>query len=107
MIDQTRENIAVTVNSQLTMLYWHLGKRVRKEILNNQRAEYGQEIVVVVSRQLTDRYGKGFSDNSLRRMIHFGEAFPDEQIVSALPRQLSWTHFTFLIPIKDPIKRDF
>jgi len=107
MIDQTRESIAVTVNAGLTMLYWHLGNRVRREILNNQRAEYGQEIVSTVSRQLMDCYGKGFSDKNLRRMIHFGEAFPNEQIVSTLLRQLSWSHFTLLIPIKDPVKRDF
>ncbi|MDE3045502.1 MAG: DUF1016 family protein [Verrucomicrobiota bacterium] len=107
MIDQTRESIAVAVNSKLTMLYWHIGNKVRKEILNNQRAEYGQEIVSTVSRQLMNYYGKGFSDKNLRRMIHFGETFPDEQILSTLLRQLSWSHFTLLMPIKDPIKRDF
>ncbi len=107
MIDQTREDIAVTVNSKLTMLYWHIGNRVRKEILNNKRAEYGQEIVSTVSRQLMGYYGKGFSDKNLRRMIHFGEAFADEQIVSTLLRQLSWSHFTLLLPIKDSLKRDF
>lgn len=73
---------------------------MRKEILNDQRAEYGQQIVSTVSRQLTLHYGKGFSDKNLRRMIHFGEAFPNEQIVSTLLRQLSWSHFTLLIPIK-------
>ena len=107
MIDRTRESVAIAVNAQLTMLYWHLGNRVRKEILNNQRAEYGQEIVSTVSRQLTAIYGKGFSDKNLRRMIHFGEAFPDEQILSTLLRQLSWSHFTLLIPIKESIRRDF
>lgn len=107
MIDQTRESVATIVNSKLTMLYWHVGNRVRKEILNEKRAEYGQEIVSTVSRQLMEYYGKGFSDKNLRRMIHFGEAFPDEQIVSTLLRQLSWSHFTILIPIKDTIKRDF
>ncbi len=107
MIDRTRESIAVAVNSGLTMLCWHIGNRVRKEILNNQRAEYGQEIVSTVSRQLMDYYGKGFSDKNSRRMIHFGEAFPDEQIISTLSRQLSWSHFTLLLPIKDSLRRDF
>jgi hypothetical protein len=107
MIDQTRESIASTVNASLTLLYWHVGNRVRKEILKDKRAEYGQTIVASVSRQLTLHYGKGFSEKSLRRMIQFGEVFPDEQIVVSLLRQLSWTHFTILIPIKDTIKRDF
>ncbi|HLB52112.1 MAG TPA: DUF1016 N-terminal domain-containing protein [Chlamydiales bacterium] len=87
MIDQTRKSVAAIINSKVTMLYWHIGNRVRKEILNGQRAEYGQEIVLTVSRQLMDHYGRGFSDKNLRRMIHFGEAFADEQIVSTLSRQ--------------------
>ncbi|MCB1117983.1 MAG: DUF1016 family protein [Chlamydiia bacterium] len=107
MIDQARESIASTVNTRLAMLYWHVGSRVRKEILKDGRAEYGQTIVASVARQLTLQYGKGFSEKSLRRMIQFGEVFPDQQIVASLLRQLSWTHFTLLLPIKDSIKRDF
>jgi len=107
MIDQARESIASTVNTRLAMLYWHVGSRVRKEILKDERAEYGRTIVASVARQLTFQYGKGFSEKSLRRMIQFGEVFPDQQIVASLLRQLSWTHFTLLLPIKDSIKRDF
>jgi predicted nuclease of restriction endonuclease-like (RecB) superfamily len=107
LIDKARESVASTVNTRITMLYWQVGSRVRKEILKDERAEYGQSIVATVSRQLTLHYGRGFSEKSLRRMIQFGEIFPDEQIVAALLRQLSWTHFTILLPIKDPIKRDF
>ena len=107
MIDHARESIASTVNTRLAKLYWHIGNRVRKEILNDERAEYGRSIVASVARQLTIEYGKGFSEKSLRRMIQFGEVFPDQQIVASLLRQLSWTHFTLLLPIKDTIKRDF
>ena len=107
MIDESRRGVAYTVNANLITLYWHVGNRVRKEILNEERAEYGKFIVGSVSKQLTIDYGKGFSEKNLRRMMQFGELFPDQQIVAALLRQLSWTHFTILIPIKDPIKRDF
>jgi predicted nuclease of restriction endonuclease-like (RecB) superfamily len=107
MIDQTRQSFASTVNAKLTMLYWQIGNRVRKEILKEQRAKYGQSIVALVSQQLTFHYGKGFAEKNLRRIVQFGEVFPDEQIVAALLRQLSWTHFTLLIPIKDPLKRNF
>ncbi len=107
LIDQARESIASTVNARLTMLYWHLGNRIRKEILKDERAEYGRGIVAAVARQLTQHYGKGFSEKSLRRMVQFGELFPDEQIVAPLARQLTWTHITVLLPLKDPIKRDF
>lgn len=107
MIDSARESIASTVNVRLTMLYWHLGNRIRKEILKDERAEYGRAIVAAVARQLNQQYNKGFSEKSLRRMIQFGEIFPDEQIVAPLARQLTWTHFTVLFPLKDTIKRDF
>ncbi len=107
MIDQARESIASTVNSRLTMLYWHLGNRVRKEILKEERAAYGQSIVASVSRQLTLTYGRSFNEKNLRRMIQFAEVFPESEIVVSLIRQLSWTHFIALIPLKDPIKRDF
>ncbi len=107
MIDEARSSIASTINFTLTSLYWHVGTRTQKEILKGERAEYGRSIVASVSRQLTNDYGKGFSEKSIRRMIQFGETFPEEPIVAALMRQLSWTHFTVLIPIKDTIKRDF
>jgi len=107
MIDQTRSSIASTINARLTMLYWNLGVRIRKEILNDERAEYGKEIVATVSRQLTAYYGKGFTEKGLRRMIQFAVIFPDQQIVATLTRQLSWSHFIELLPIEDTIKRGF
>jgi predicted nuclease of restriction endonuclease-like (RecB) superfamily len=107
IIDQSRQSIASTVNAGLTTTYWRIGDRIRKEILQDERGEYGKKIVVTVSRQLVVNYGNGFTDKNLRRMIQFSELFPDEQIVVSLIRQLTWSHFTALLPIKDSIKRDF
>jgi O-6-methylguanine DNA methyltransferase len=107
LIDQARASIASTVNAGLTITYWRVGNRVLKEILQGERAEYGKTVVATVSKHLTLQYGKGFSEKSLHRMIQFAELFPDEQILAALLRQLSWTHFTILIPIKDEVKRNF
>ncbi len=86
MIDQTKGVIAATVNTHLTMLYWHVGSRIRSEILKNERAEYGGQIVATVSRQLAGEYGKGFVEKSLRRMIQFAELFPDQAVVTHLTR---------------------
>lgn len=107
IIDQTRESVAATISASHTMLYWQVGSRIRREVLQCERAEYGKRIVAAVTRQLTLEYGKGFSEKNLRRMIQFSALFPEKQIVAALLRQLTWTHFTILIPIKDAIKRDF
>lgn len=71
------------------------------------RATYGEQIVYALSTQLTAEYGRGFNRPNLFRMIRFAEVFPDENIVSALQRQLSWTHFRELVTLDDPLKRDF
>jgi hypothetical protein len=97
LIVQAREGVARAVDSGLTTLYWHIGRRVRQDILKQKRAEYGGQIVSALGRQLEMEFGRGFSEKSLRHMIRFVEAFPDFQIVSALLRQLSWTHFVSLI----------
>jgi predicted nuclease of restriction endonuclease-like (RecB) superfamily len=107
MIDESRQAVAQTVNTALVWLYWNIGKRIREDILKQKRAEYGEQIVSTVSRQLGAEYGRGFAARNLFRMIRFAEVFPDEQIVSSLMAQLSWTHFIYIIPIADPLKRDF
>ena len=71
LIDSAREQTARAVDSVLVGLYWHIGKRIREDVLQVQRAGYGEEIV------------------------------------SALRRQLSWTHFKELSDIADRLKRDF
>jgi len=62
LIQTARANVAVSVNASLTMLYWQIGNRVRQDVLKEKRAEYGMEIVVSLSRQLTDDYGNNFNE---------------------------------------------
>ena len=107
LINEARNKVALIVNTEITLLYWHIGKRINKEVLRNQRAEYGKQIVSTVSTQLTKEYGRGFELRNLRRMMQFAELFPDFQIVAPLARQLSWSHFLMLFPIKDPLSREF
>jgi predicted nuclease of restriction endonuclease-like (RecB) superfamily len=107
MIERARATVASAVNAGLTMLYWQIGRRIGQEILRGTRAEYGTEIVSALARQLATEYGRGFSEKSLRHMIRFAEAFAEERIVSALMRQLSWTHFLALIYLPEPLQREF
>lgn len=107
LIDEARRVAAVAVNVGLTMLYWRIGKRIREDVLANQRASYGEEIVATLSRQLVADYGRGFEPKNLHRMLQFAEAFPDEAIVATLWRQLSWSHFRELLPLKRPLQREF
>ena len=107
LIEDARGQVATAVNSRLVVLYWQIGKRIREEVLEQKRAAYGDEIVVTLSRQLTQDYGRGFSRPNLFHMLRFAEVFPDHEIVYALSRQLSWTHFRAIVYLDDPLKRDF
>ena len=107
LIDQSRQQVAVTVNSAITTLYWQIGKRINDEILRNKRADYGKQIVSTLSRQLTAEYGKGWSSRHLHHCLRFAETFPEEQIVNALRTQLSWTHLRLITAIDDSLKREF
>jgi hypothetical protein len=77
IIERTKHQIAVQANSSLTLMFWQIGERIRREILQNKRAEYGKKIVVTLSRQLVSRYGKNFEEKNLRRMIQFAGKFPE------------------------------
>jgi predicted nuclease of restriction endonuclease-like (RecB) superfamily len=108
LIDGARQQVAVTVNAELTALYWQMGRRIRKDLmLEDARAAYGEEIVATLSRQLTQSYGKGFTKSSLNRMVQFVEAFPDPKIVATLSHQLSWSHFVLLLPLDKPLQRNY
>ena len=107
LIEETRSAVATAVNAGLTLLYWRIGKRIQEAVLGHERAGYGDAIVATLSRQSPVDYGPGFSEKSLRHLIRFAEAFPDGRIVSAVMRQLSWTHLLAVIYLPDPLQRDF
>jgi hypothetical protein len=95
IIEQARGHVAATANYELTMMYWHIGERINREVLDNQRAEYGKQIVASVARQLQKEYGsKGFDEKSIRRMMQFAQEFPKEQIVSQAATLLTWLPFS-------------
>ena len=93
IIEDTRQVIGRTVNTGLTILYWNIGKRINEEVLNHKRAKYGSEIISLLSNQLTEEYGKGYSKSALTRMRSFHEKMPDYEIVATLSQQLTWSHF--------------
>ena len=108
IIEQARGHVAATANYALTTMYWHIGERINREVLGNERAEYGRQIVAQVARQLQEEFGaKGFDEKSIRRMMQFSTLFPDFQIVAQLARQLYWSHFMEVIPLKDELQREF
>lgn len=107
LIEQSKQQVSIEVNAAITILYWNIGIIINNEILNNNRATYGQQIVQSLSKQLTQDYGSGWSEKHLRHCLRFAETISDESIVSALRRQLSWTHIKSIIYLDDPLKRMF
>ena len=107
LIEASRQRVASAVNAELTLLFWRIGQRIHTEVLAGQRAGYGDEILPTLAAQLVRDYGRSFADKNLRRMVQFAATFSDEPIVVTLSRQLSWSHFVALLPLKDPLQRDY
>jgi hypothetical protein len=107
LIDAARQRVASAVNAELTQLYWHIGRRISAGLLQGQRGEYGKPVVAELARQLTAEFGKGWSEQQLRHCLRLVEVFADEQILSTVQRELSWSHLKALIYMEDPLRRDF
>ena len=107
VIAQGKQQLVAQVNSVLTITYWHVGKKINDYILKNERAEYGKQVVVIVAAKLESAYGKQFAEKNLRRMMRFAEVFSDFPIVAPVVRQLSWSHFIALLPIKTHEARSY
>ena len=107
LIIDARRHAASAVNIALTLLYWRVGDRIRRDVLQNERGRYGEQILATLSQELIAEFGRGFDATNLTRMMKFVESFPDEEIVATLSQQLSWSHFRELLPLEQPLQREF
>ena len=107
IIDNARKHIAVHVNSEICLTKWYVGKRIKEDVLYNQRAEYGKQVVKNLARKLTAKYGNGWSDRTLVHCIRAAYTFSEEEIVYAVRKQFTWTHLRSLMFVEDPLKRQF
>jgi len=107
LIKSARHRIASVANATTTLLCWSIGHRLLLENLQDGRAAYGKQILATVSQELTAEFGRGFNYTALTRMARFAEWMTDERILATLSQELSWSHFMELLPIKDPLARDF
>lgn len=107
LIDDARTRVAAAVNSELVMLYWSIGKRIREDVLGGERAEYGKAVVRRLAEQLTERFGRGYSSRNLFKMMQLAEWWPDADIVPTLSARLSWSHIIELLQVSDRHSRDF
>jgi predicted nuclease of restriction endonuclease-like (RecB) superfamily len=106
-IETARAKVAGYTNSSLVMLYWQIGQKIHKTILNENRAGYGEGVIKQLAQQLSTAYGRGFEARSLFKMVQFAKFCPDETIVPSLTAQLSWTHLIEIIALDNQLKRQF
>src|SRR5690554_1403525 len=107
LIDDVRIRIATTVNAEACWLNWNIGKRIKEDVLYNERAEYGKEILKNLSIRLTERYGSGWGIYKLQHCVRAAYTFTQDEIEYALRTQLTWTHLRSLMAIEDKLKRKF
>ena len=109
IIDTAQSFAYKAVNVAMLQRNWFLGKRiVEEELQGKERAEYGTEVVKVLSQKLTEIYGKGFDDSNSYRFVDFYKAFPE--IFATLWRKsllLSWSHYKTLLQVKDSEARNW
>ena len=82
------------------MTNWMVGKRIKGDVLYNERAEYGKEIVKNLAVKLTERYGKGWGYEKLKHCVRSAYLFSQEEIGYAARTELTWTHLRSLMSIE-------
>ena len=107
LIHEAKTKIAIRVNSQMTLLYWHIGRRIRDEIIGDSRAEYGKQVIKFLATDLSAEYGNGFSKTSLSKMIQFYDIFLNFQIIPTLSEQLTWSHIVELLPLRSREQQEY
>ena len=105
LVNQSKTELAKTINSKIAQTYWAVGKYiVEYEQKGKVRADYGSELVKIISTELSAKLGKGFSQRNLRDMRRMYIKYPKWQTVSA---ELSWSHYCMLLSVEDKQKREF
>ena len=107
LIENSRQRVATTANAEICMLHWQIGVRIKEDVLLNQRAEYGKQVIKNLAISLTERYGKGWGYEKLKHCVRSAYLFSKEEIGYALRTQLTWTHLRTIMSIDDQLKRDF
>jgi len=104
LINNSRNRVYSTVNTEMLNLYWNIGKIIMEIQQGDERATYGDAVLEKLSKKLTNEFGKGFSERNLERMRKFYICFPISTTVSS---KLSWSHYLELIRIEEEPKRQF
>lgn len=125
IIEQAQQAVYHTVNVTLIMRNWLLGMRIHKEVLKEKRAEYGEQVLIELTKQLTQKYGRGFNKSNLYLFVTFYLSYPNifqsltgksneggnvnifQSLTGKKPILLSWTHYSIILQEKNADARDW
>ena len=107
LILNAKKSVKIQLNNSMVLLYWNIGKSLCDDVLQGEKAQYGEGIIEELSKRLVFEYGRGFNKSAVFRMIKFYEEFGDFEKVATLSQQLTWSHFIELLPIENELKRNF
>jgi predicted nuclease of restriction endonuclease-like (RecB) superfamily len=107
LLYSAKNKVYQTINTTMTQTYFQIGKRIVEEEQGGEsRAEYGKSLLKLLSVQLSNEFGKGFSVDNLENMRKFYLAFQKSETVSR-KFELSWSHYIFLTRIENIDERNF
>lgn len=105
LLQEARQKAFQQINSILVKTYWEIGRHiVLYEQESKERADYGSELLDRISRDLKNKYGKGFSRSNTFNFRRFYLTYPKIQTVSGF---FSWSHIVELISVEDDLARSF
>lgn len=107
IIDDVRGRIATYVNTGVCLTNWYVGKRIKEDVLYNQRADYGKQILKNIAKQLISKYGSGWGYEKLKHCVRSAYLFSEDEIRYATSTQLNWTHLRILMAVSDNLARQF
>lgn len=108
IIEVSQKEAYRSVNTILSQRNWLIGYRIAEEELSGEnRAEYGANVIKKLSKELTQKYGKGFTKTNLYSFYRFYKCFPDifHPVSGKSFVQLSWTHYRILLQVHDEAAR--
>ena len=111
IVERGRLQAYASVNAVMIETYWHIGERIVKEEQHgNNRADYGKQIIDMLSQELTNTFGKGFGTRNLWYFKQFFLVFPrynDDTILHTRVQNLTWSHIRSLLKIENQEERDW
>jgi len=107
LVLQARQNAYRAVDSERVLLYWQVGNRIRSEVLQNERAEFGKQVIKNLAERLSIEFGNSYNRYNLWLFVRFAAEFPDLKIVDAARQLFTWTHLRIFLRIEDDLKRRY